>query len=1062
MKNTHIKKICLVSIALIMMLLSCLSFTGAAADDGFEKQIAAFPESYKPYLRELHKKYPQWEFQPMFTYLDFNESVDNETGEKSLVYHATAADIYKSRDAGDYNSSTGQYIYKDGGFVEANRLAVAFYLDPRNFLNEEGIFQFELLSFSDNVTVSAVEKVLKGSFMSEKKITYYTSSGKEKTDSRTYAQVIYTAGKENNINPCYIASKILNEVGTYGSQSVSGKHSVYPGIYNFYNIGAYDGAGAITKGLKWASSGSDYLRPWTTPMRSIKGGAAYIGDKYIGKGQFTGYLQRFNVNPESTHAPYTHQYMTNLTGALSQGYTTYASYKSIGLLDSHIVFSIPVYENMPCADDEKGVAGLYDASVQNGVVTADYTRVRLGPSTDNYDVLKDNTGATIRLLKGTSVKILSKVKTDARYYASMLQYPYWYYVSFSHNGKTYKGYITQSFIEPSTATKVNKGGCAVNYIRNAFVELSLISSDKKIAEITPEGNINFLKNGTVYITAYDSLGRFDRVKYIVSDASTAPKNVSAAVLGASEVSLSYTASSTAKKYALTVVNAVTGQVVLNKSVSASPVRITGLTALVPYNIFLRGKIDDSTYGETVAVSVKTEVESAGIIKLTENAKGEKEIFWNKLQGVDGYEVLAYDKTGNSYMSLAKAKASATSLRLSYDMSQADAFVVRGFRVIDSTEYPGSYSAPVYSKNIPDGKIGSITVTDITDSSYKISWSKVSGFKYRVYKDSKRVASSGSNIYLAENLGQSQKSKYMISLYKTVDSVVYEGAYTSVFTASTNPSAITSLKAEKTFDGGIITWDAVPKATRYDIYLYDFAAGKYKKIDSAAQNTYTLSGRQAVERVKVKVVPYIETTYALAKGKSKAVSFYTAPETVATVTVSDVKVASHTLSWTAAKGANKYCIYRFDEEKAKFIKIASTKNLTYTVTGLEAGSLVSYKIRAVYVKSGSILSSSYTPEYKFPTLPGRVTGVSASDIGTNSLTLSWSSAGEAAEYIIYLYDEASGRFTELKTSEGSSCTVSKLQPSTVYKFRIKAQIISAEGKFVGQASETFKVRTAAEG
>ncbi len=1059
MKKTHIKKLIMVSVALMLTVMSCLVFTGLAADDGFEQQIAAFPESYKPYLRELHEKYPNWEFQPMFTYLDFNEAVDNETGEKSLVHHSTASDIYKSRDAGDYNSTTGSYIYKDGGFVEANRLAVSFYLDPRNFLNEEGIFQFELLSFSDNITVEAVEKILKGSFMSEKKITYYTSDGKEKTDSRTYAQVIYAAGKECNINPCYIASKILNEVGTYGSQSVSGKHSTYPGIYNFYNIGATDGEGAITRGLKWAASGEDYLRPWKTPMRSIKGGAEYIGEKYIAKGQFTGYLQRFNVNPESSYATYTHQYMTNLTGALSQGYTTYLSYKAIGLLEGNIVFSIPVYENMPCADDEKGEGSLYDGSVQNGVVKADFTRVRLGPSTDNYDVLADSTGTTVRLLKGTPVKILSKVRTDAKYYASVLQYPYWYYVSFSYNGKTYKGYITENFIDITTQTKVNKGLCDVNYIRSSAVELSLWSTDTKIAQITEDGDINFLKNGTVSVVAYDSLGRFDRVRFTVGDSSTAPKDLQTKVISDSEVSLSFKKSDAASKYALTVVNGVTGEVVLNKSLSSSPYKITGLSALIPYNIFLRGKIDDNTYGETVCVSVKTQVAKSTVTKLTVNAKGEKEIFWDKIAGADGYEVFAYDAESGSYTFLASAKASTGSLKLSAELSQAENFVVRCYRMIDSTKYPGDYSAPVYSSNLPVGEIKDITVTNVTDSGYLISWSKVSGYKYRVYKGSKRVASSSKNSYLAENLTQGEKSSYKLSLYKSVDSVVYEGCFTSTFTASSKPGKITSLKAVKTSDGGEITWAEVVNATHYDIYLYDFAKGRFIKTDSVKTASYSLKGIAPAEKVKIKVVPYIQTTYALAKGKSAAVSFYTAPETVSSVTVSDITETSYTLSWTAAKGANKYCIYRFDEAKGKYVKIASTKKLTYTLTGLSGGRTDKYKIRAVYLVSGKIVASSYTGEYSFSTLPLKVTDLAATKTTSSSVTLSWSSAGDADGYIVYCYDKEKGKFVALKTVKGTSFTVKNLEAGTAYKFRVKAFINLDGEKLFGSASATFRVSTA---
>ena len=217
--------IILISVLILALTLSCSAgLMSYAVEDGialaavdFEASIADFPESYKPYLRALHEKYPSWVFERFETGLDWDTVIDNEWGVYNLISDSAASENLKSKESGHYNQDTGKYIQKDAGFVVANRLAVEYYMDPRNFLNEEGIFQFEKLTFSDAVTMEDVENVLKGTFMSESKITYYTSEGKKKTSSKTYAQVIYEAGQEYNVNPCYLASKIRNEVGADGS-----------------------------------------------------------------------------------------------------------------------------------------------------------------------------------------------------------------------------------------------------------------------------------------------------------------------------------------------------------------------------------------------------------------------------------------------------------------------------------------------------------------------------------------------------------------------------------------------------------------------------------------------------------------------------------------------------------------------------------------------------------------------------------------------------------------------------------------------------------------------------
>ena len=158
-----------------------------------------------------------------------------------------------------------------------------------------------------------------------------------------------------------MASRSKQEIVTSStslSSSVSGKVSGYEGLYNFYNIGATHSTaagGAIINGLKYAQSGTpgkqysstlsfnDYIMiPWNNSYRSIVGGAAFIGYNYIQRGQNTVYLEKFNVTENST---YSHQYMANVEAAASESAKTAAAYRQ--LADTPILFSIPVYQNMP-------------------------------------------------------------------------------------------------------------------------------------------------------------------------------------------------------------------------------------------------------------------------------------------------------------------------------------------------------------------------------------------------------------------------------------------------------------------------------------------------------------------------------------------------------------------------------------------------------------------------------------------------------------------------------------------------------------------------------------------
>ena len=161
-----------------------------------------------------------------------------------------------------------------------------------------------------------------------------------------YVDLLMQAAQASGVNPYVLAAMIIQEQGTKGKSGlISGTNSTYPGIYNFFNIMAYeDGSmSAITRGLWWASQQGEYGRPWNSVERAVTGGAQYYGDNYIRTGQDTFYLKKFNV---TEHNRYQHQYMTNVEGAADEGYHLSGAY-SDAMKAQPLTFRIPVYSNMP-------------------------------------------------------------------------------------------------------------------------------------------------------------------------------------------------------------------------------------------------------------------------------------------------------------------------------------------------------------------------------------------------------------------------------------------------------------------------------------------------------------------------------------------------------------------------------------------------------------------------------------------------------------------------------------------------------------------------------------------
>lgn len=304
---------------------------------------AGFPDSYLDDLVKLHFEHPTWQFVPFNTNLDWNTVIENESvAGRNLVWYSYG-EGYRSKESYSYNYATDEYYRhsKEINWWYASPEAIAYYMDPRNYLNSKNIFTFESLSYESSFQNSGiVDKILGNSFMPN----LY-----KKYSSNPYTDAFIEAAGTYNVSPIHLASRILQEQGINGSSTGLGTYKGYENIFNFYNIKAVGNDPSVA--LLWAKGGASgtltsYGRPWDSPYKSIIGGAKFLSEDYISIGQNTLYFEKFDVSRSNGH--YTHQYMQNLTAPLTEGVTTYSSYSSInGLLDEALVFIIPVYNNMP-------------------------------------------------------------------------------------------------------------------------------------------------------------------------------------------------------------------------------------------------------------------------------------------------------------------------------------------------------------------------------------------------------------------------------------------------------------------------------------------------------------------------------------------------------------------------------------------------------------------------------------------------------------------------------------------------------------------------------------------
>ena len=399
------KKTLLVLLTLVISF-SFVSSTKALYTDAsvgtYEQELSKFPCDYQNKIKQLHNTYPNAVFVAQNIFFDWDKKKevpvnwnDMVQAEDKLVNGVARSSIYYTAPASYRTSACDQTSGGKCVWYRASVEGIKYYLNPYNFLDTTHVFMFESQLYNPNQTVDGLEKLLAGTFMSNKNCP---------GSNKTYAQVIIEAAQKYSLSAYMLASRIKQEQGSAGTSGlISGNYSGYVGYYNYFNIKASGSTDAevIKNGLEYAKS-----QGWTSPYLAITGGASFLRSKYIGandqfgvKGQMTDYLQKWDPYGPQYGGQ---QYMQNIMAPYSESASTYKAYSSIsGYNNLKYVFYIPIFTGAPNTTNTSCNAGTSikkgDVNGDGKVSSADYLMIRdyiMGSYNiaDNYKLAADVTG----------------------------------------------------------------------------------------------------------------------------------------------------------------------------------------------------------------------------------------------------------------------------------------------------------------------------------------------------------------------------------------------------------------------------------------------------------------------------------------------------------------------------------------------------------------------------------------------------------------------------------------------------------------------------------------------
>lgn len=337
--------------------------------------------------------------------------------------------------------------------------------------------------------------------------------------------------------------------------------------------------------------------------------------------------------------------------------------------------------------------------------------------------------------------------------------------------------------------------------------------------------------------------------------------------------------------------------------------------------------------------------------------------WDAVEKADGYIVYKYNDSKKIYEKIAETT---DTYYFAENLSGATAynFAVKAYANKDGKVYlsPAYLSAKITTKlSAPSIKAAS------SSESAAISWKAVKGAEgYEVYMaqeggDFIRIATTKNNYYNALNLNLYEAYSFKVRSYAKVNGKTVYSSYSSVKdvipTESPAAPTISLSSSARTVE---ISWNKIPGATGYTVYMSTSKNGKYEKVGTTKKTSFLKKSLKASKKYYFKVYAYTKIDDSTFKSDFSAVKSVkakntpNAPEIKVTALSKGAKV-----SFEKVNGAKGYTVYMATSKNGKYTKIGSTTKTYLKKTGLKKNKNYYFKVKAYSKSGGNTYYSSYS-------------------------------------------------------------------------------------------------------
>ncbi|MBQ8503312.1 MAG: fibronectin type III domain-containing protein [Clostridia bacterium] len=340
--------------------------------------------------------------------------------------------------------------------------------------------------------------------------------------------------------------------------------------------------------------------------------------------------------------------------------------------------------------------------------------------------------------------------------------------------------------------------------------------------------------------------------------------------------------------------------------------------------------------------------------------------WKKVSGATSYQVYMYNSSTGKWVKKATVKATSVTIK-KLQPGTIYKFRVRAYTKSSKALYSPYSSLTVKTKVAKVSSLKAVT----TANSVKLSWAKVknaTGYQVYMYDTANkkwvRKKTLSANSVTISGLKGATSYKFKVRARNTLNKKTVYGTYSNELTAITKPAAVRNVQVTSfTSTTATIKWDAVTRATGYDIYVGKTAdpskAPTFTKVKTTTATSYKVTGLDTCCYYTFRIGSRYKTGGKIIYGdylNSNSKQIFTP---VSKVTNIDLKVIANTyatMTWTAQPYSSGYYVYlRKDSDgTVNLVDTLPASKSSYTFKALEELTAYRFFIRAYYVnKDGSV-------------------------------------------------------------------------------------------------------------